>query len=130
MTVKDHVIGTTKRLVGEIVGDGALADEGSRQASGVSPTVPRNDQMASDIGRHARNVETDISDATVTTEHDRIALLRGHVALNLWPDLPRDAQQQLFAAAADSEVIANSLAIFLHDRHPKTAHPAPPTNTA
>ena len=34
MNAKDTVIGTTKRLVAEIVGDGALADEGSRQANG------------------------------------------------------------------------------------------------
>lgn len=40
MSAKDTVIGTTKRLVAGIVGDGALAEEGSRQSSGEA-LVPR-----------------------------------------------------------------------------------------
>jgi hypothetical protein len=43
MSAKDAVIGTTKRFVAEIVGDGALAEEGSRQANGNAPfPVPEN----------------------------------------------------------------------------------------
>jgi hypothetical protein len=64
-----------------------------------------------------------MSNASATTEHDRFALLLGHAALSVWPDLPRDAQERLFAAAVDDGIIANSLAVFLHDRHPKSAHP-------
>jgi hypothetical protein len=56
--------------------------------------------------------------------------LLGHAALKVWSDLPRAAQERLFAAAVDDNVIANSLAIFLHDRHPKTAHPPMPTRIA
>ena len=54
----------------------------------------------------------------------------GHAALKVWSDLPREAQECLFAAAVDDGVIANSLAVFLHDRHPKTAHPPKPTRIA
>jgi hypothetical protein len=54
----------------------------------------------------------------------------GHAALKVWSDLPRDAQERLFAAAVDGGVIANSLAVFLHDRHPKTAHPPKPSMIA
>ena len=45
-------------------------------------------------------------------------------------DLPRDTQERLFAAAVDDGLIANSLAEFLHDRHPKTVHPPKPTRLA
>jgi hypothetical protein len=95
MSAKDTVVGTAKQIVAEIVGDGRLAEEGSRQAGG-------ND----------------------------FARLLGHAALKVWSDLPRDAQERLFAAAVDDGVIANSLAVFLHDRHPKTAHPPKPSMIA
>jgi hypothetical protein len=57
-------------------------------------------------------------------------MLLGYAALKVWSDLPRDAQERLFTAAAHDGVIANSLAMFLHDRHPKTAHPPKPTQIA
>lgn len=63
-------------------------------------------------------------------DENRFASLLGHAALKVWPDLPREAQEQLFAASVDDGVIANSLAVFLHDRHPKTAHPPKPTRIA
>ena len=63
-------------------------------------------------------------------DENRFAALLGRAALKIWADLPRDAQEQLFAAAADDGVIANSLAQFLHDHHPKTAHPPRPTQIA
>ena len=63
-------------------------------------------------------------------DENQFANLLGHAALKVWPDLPRDAQEQLFAAAIDDGVIANSLATFLHDRHPRTAHPPPPASVA
>jgi hypothetical protein len=43
---------------------------------------------------------------------------------------PREAQKRLFTAAVDDGIIANSLAEFLHDRHPKTSHPSKPTQMA
>ncbi len=130
MNAKDTVVGTTKRLVAEIVGDGALADEGSRQANGTASIRPLADRASSDPGRNPPRAEAIISNAETKTEHDRFALLLGHAALSVWADLPRDAQEQLFAAAVDDGIIANSLAVFLHDRHPKTAHPARPSQIA
>ena len=57
--------------------------------------------------------------------------LLGHAALRLWPDLPRDVQEKLFETAVPLDpAIRNRLAIFLHDRHPKTAHPPKPTTLA
>ena len=63
-------------------------------------------------------------------DENQIASLLGHAALKIWPNLPRDAQEQLFAAAVNDAVISNSLAIFLHDRHPRTAHPPHPARAA
>jgi hypothetical protein len=57
-------------------------------------------------------------------DENRFAALLGHAALKVWPDLPRDAQERLFAAAVDDAVIATSLAEFLHDRDPRTCIPA------
>ena len=54
--------------------------------------------------------------------------LLGNAALRVWPDLPRDVQENLFETAVPLDpAIRNRLAIFLHDRHPKTAHPPKPT---
>lgn len=63
-------------------------------------------------------------------DENRFASLLGLAALKVWPDLPREAQERLFAAAVDDGLIAKSLAEFLHDRHPKTAHPPRPSRIA
>src|SRR5882672_8763248 len=58
-------------------------------------------------------------------------LLLGHAAFRLWPDLPRDMQERLFEAAVpDNPLLRYSFAVFLHDHHPRTAHPPKPTNSA
>ena len=61
----------------------------------------------------------------IASEFER---LLGQAALKLWPDLPRDVQELLFEMAVPvNPAIRNGLAIFLHNRHPRTAHPAKPT---
>ncbi len=62
------------------------------------------------------------------TESTFIQLI-GRAALQLWPDLPRDIQEALFEAAApNDERVRHDLAVFLHERHPRTAHPPKPTD--
>jgi hypothetical protein len=57
--------------------------------------------------------------------------LLGKAALALWSDFPRDVQENLFeTAVAGDVIIRNHLASYLHDHHPKTAHPAKPTQLA
>jgi hypothetical protein len=60
-------------------------------------------------------------------DENQFSALLGHAALKVWPELSRDAQEILFAAAVDDGVIAHTLATYLHDRHPRTAHPPKPT---
>jgi hypothetical protein len=57
--------------------------------------------------------------------------LLGKAALALWSELPRDVQENLFETAVAGEVnVRHHLASYLHDHHPKTAHPAKPTQLA
>jgi hypothetical protein len=57
-----------------------------------------------------------------TLEFER---LLGKAALALWPDLPRDVQENPFETAVVGDVtIRNHLASYLHDHHPRTALPA------
>ena len=57
--------------------------------------------------------------------------LLGKAALALWSDFPRDVQETLFeTAVARDVIIRNHLASYLHDHHPKTAHPAKPAQSA
>ena len=59
-----------------------------------------------------------------TLEFER---LLGRAALALWPDLPRDVQENLFeTAVAGNAIMGKHLASYLHDHHPKTAAPATP----
>ena len=60
-------------------------------------------------------------------DENQFAALLGRAALKVWPELPRDAQERLFAAAVNDGVIANALATYLHEHHPRTAHPPRPT---
>lgn len=131
MSMKDSVAGTAKRLVAEIVGDGRLADLGKRQASGAA-----NTPAGFDVADPVSEVETRPLEVAGTGlyaapgDETRFAGLIGLAALKLWADLPRDAQERLFAAAVDDGVIANDLAEFLHNRHPRTVHPSKPTRFA
>jgi hypothetical protein len=51
--------------------------------------------------------------------------LLGKAVFALWADLPRDVQENLFeTAVAEDVMIRNHLASYLHEHHPKTAHPA------
>ena len=60
--------------------------------------------------------------------HEQFSRLLGQAALTLWPDLPREIQERLFETAVPTDdVVRNSLAVFLHERHPRTAHPRKPT---
>ena len=60
--------------------------------------------------------------------HEQFSRLLGQAALALWPDLPRPVQERLFETAVPTDdIVRNSLAVFLHERHPRTAHPRKPT---
>lgn len=55
----------------------------------------------------------------------------GGAALRIWADLPRDVQELLFEDATKvNEALRQELAVYLHDHHPRTAHPAKPTALA
>jgi hypothetical protein len=48
----------------------------------------------------------------------------GFAVLRLWADLPRETQELLFdEATAGDDSLREGLATFLHEKHPKTAHP-------
>jgi hypothetical protein len=81
-------------------------------------------------GKHGGTDAVPTPQQEVLMDENQFAKLLGRAALKVWPDLPRDAQEQLFAAAVNDAVIGNSLATFLHDRHPRTAHPPHPARSA
>ena len=57
--------------------------------------------------------------------------LLGKAALALCSDFPRDVQEKLFETAVGADaIVRDHLASHLHDHHPKTAHPAKPTQLA
>jgi hypothetical protein len=57
--------------------------------------------------------------------------LLGRSALALWPHLPRGVQENLFeTAVGDDDIVRSHLASYLHDHHPRTAHPTKPTRLA
>jgi hypothetical protein len=58
----------------------------------------------------------------------RFTKVVGDAALHLWPHLPRDVQEKLFeTAVATDSALRHELALFLHNIHPRTAHPPKPT---
>jgi hypothetical protein len=58
---------------------------------------------------------------------ERFATLLGHAAMDVWGDMPRDVQEALFETAMKGHAgEREALARLLHDRHPRTAHPARP----
>jgi hypothetical protein len=58
----------------------------------------------------------------------RLASLLGHAAIEVWGDMPRDIQEALFETAMKGrDTEREDLARLLHDRHPRTLHPAKPS---
>jgi hypothetical protein len=71
------------------------------------------------------------SDAMMNNSTREFERLLGSAALALWSDLPRGVQENLFeAAVAGDDIVRNHLACYLHDHHPRTAHPTKPTRKA
>ena len=61
------------------------------------------------------------------TEQQTFALLLGEAAMAVWGDMPRDIQEALFETAMkDRPEMRHNLAVLLHERHPRTQHPAKP----
>jgi hypothetical protein len=57
------------------------------------------------------------------------ALMLGQAALDVWGDMPRDIQEALFEIAMrDRPELRHPLARLLHERHPRTLHPARPAS--
>ena len=61
-----------------------------------------------------------------------IAQRLGQAVLSFWAELPRNAQEMLFtlASSGSDPDYRERLAIFLHDRHPRTLFPEKPTKIA
>ncbi|MGF6308778.1 uncharacterized protein with von Willebrand factor type A (vWA) domain [Bradyrhizobium sp. i1.8.4] len=59
--------------------------------------------------------------------HDHFAELLGKAAMDVWGSMPRDIQEAIFELAMKGrETERENLARLLHDRHPRTLHPAKP----
>jgi hypothetical protein len=53
--------------------------------------------------------------------------LLGRATFRVWADLPRQVQEMIFEIAVSQDaVVRNDLAVYLHDHHPRSAHPARP----
>jgi hypothetical protein len=61
------------------------------------------------------------------TDDQNFASLLGEAAMAVWGDMPRDIQEALFETAMrDRSELRHDLARLLHERHPRTQHPAKP----
>jgi hypothetical protein len=56
---------------------------------------------------------------------DTLARALGDAIVRIWGDLPQDVQELLFeeTVAALGEDQREQLAVFLHEKHPRTANP-------
>lgn len=67
----------------------------------------------------------------MTDNTPRFRAVIGQAALELWPYLPRDVQEQLFERGVGVDGgLRYQLAVYLHEHHPRTAHPPKPTALA
>jgi hypothetical protein len=60
---------------------------------------------------------------TMTT--DQLTRALGEAVVRIWSNLPQDVQNHLFQEAVtfQGESIRSQLAVFLHDKHPRTSDP-------
>ncbi|MGL4289957.1 MAG: hypothetical protein ACRCVA_26635 [Phreatobacter sp.] len=63
----------------------------------------------------------------MSAELDRLTLLLGRAAMDVWGDMPRDIQEALFETAMKGRgEEREQFARLLHQKHPRTLHPARP----
>jgi hypothetical protein len=70
-------------------------------------------------------LEEGAMEAISSTVAEQLTRALGQAVVRLWSSLPQDVQQHLFQAAVTShgESIRPQLAVFLHDKHPRTWGP-------
>jgi hypothetical protein len=63
--------------------------------------------------------------STDPTTSDQLTRALGEAVIRIWSNLPQDVQNRLFQEAVTSqgESIRSQLAVFLHDKHPRTSDP-------
>jgi hypothetical protein len=56
---------------------------------------------------------------------DQLTRALGEAVIRIWSNLPQEVQNHLFREAVRSqgESIRSQLAVFLHDKHPRTSDP-------
>lgn len=64
-------------------------------------------------------------DPTSSVTADQLTRALGEAVIRIWSNLPQDVQNHLFQEAITSqgESIRSHLAVFLHDKHSRTADP-------
>jgi hypothetical protein len=62
---------------------------------------------------------------TSSVTADQLTRALGEAVIRIWSNLPQDVQNHLFQEAITSqgESIRSHLAVFLHDKHARTADP-------
>jgi hypothetical protein len=65
------------------------------------------------------------TDPTPSVTADQLTRALGAAVIRIWSNLPQDVQLHLFQEAVTShgESIRAQLAVFLHDKHPRTSDP-------
>jgi hypothetical protein len=65
------------------------------------------------------------TDPTATIITEQLTRALGEAVIRIWSDLPQEVQDHLFkeAVASQGESIRPQLAVFLHDKHSRTADP-------
>ena len=65
------------------------------------------------------------------SDDTRFVEVAGRAVLRLWLELPRETQERLFEEiVGGDEALRHALAVYLHDHHPRTAHPPKPEAAA
>ena len=65
------------------------------------------------------------TDSTPSVTADQLTRALGEAVIRTWSNLPQDVQLHLFQEVVTShgESIRAQLAVFLHDKHPRTLDP-------
>jgi hypothetical protein len=65
------------------------------------------------------------TDPTPNVPTDQLTRALGEAVIRIWSNLPQEVQNHLFQEAVTSqgESIRSPLAVFLHDKHPRTSDP-------
>jgi hypothetical protein len=107
------------------IGDVVSVQRRQRSGRVIAHAMPHDAIGLGDRKRLQEELRMPSTETSPSAAADQLTRALGEAVIRIWSDLPQEVQDHLFkgAVASRGESIRSQLAVFLHDKHPRTLDP-------